>query len=516
MFSPQLIACLVIQLTVSVSASEEKFETIVLDTKLGSVKGLMVKDPDTGEDIYKFQGIRYGKPPIGPLRFKPPEKVDVWTETYDATTYGSVCHQFLPEEMAAFKPPKVDEDCLFLNIFLTQLPEKNTKRSVMVWIHGGGLMNGHGDLYDGGWLALQGDVIVVTLNYRLGIFGFLALDHPAALGNYGIWDQKLALQWIHENIEAFGGDPNSVTIFGESAGGWSVSFQSLIPSNKGLFQRVIAQSGVVTQSGVLNKEMINDAFEDLSRKVDCPVQDMYKFVNCLRDIDAEKLNDIADYFAALSNESLSMNTQYQVAVDGELYTDNPLVLLSDVNSEVSKFFKSLDFMAGTTSNEGNLLPASAHRGMQIHYGFNITESVPAKFLYKGLVDPFVKKVFNNDANLKKSLYKFYTSDVSEDDQSLKVTEFLADMIFVYPTTKMLEYHAQGSGGTYQYLFSHESATPINVAGPMPKWFQGVGHGEELPYIFNLGSIIPHLSTTEEEKRLSRMIIQYWTSFAKTG
>lgn len=509
---------LVIGLFTIGSTTDEK-DNIVVDTKLGPVKGTVWKYEETGEIIYEFRGIPYAKPTTGAKRFTKPEPVDPWKNTLDASAFGASCPQYVPDEMADLKPENMAEDCLFLNIFVPRKLKPGKNLSVMFWIHGGGLMNGNGDVFDGSLLTMQGDVILVTINYRLGIFGFLALDHPAALGNYGIWDQKLALEWVHENIESFGGNPDSVTIFGESAGGWSVSFQSLIPSNKGLFHRVIAQSGVVTRAGVLSKQMIRDAFKELSEKVSCPVDDMYKFTDCLRDMSIEKLLNETNFFASMSNEALKFNSEYQPAVDGELYKKNPLFLLEDSSSEVSQFFRSLDFMAGTTSNEGNLVPMITHPGLQERYEFNVSEGIPAKFVCQGMLNPYVDRNFNTDKEgLKESLCQFYTTDLSEDTQSLKATHCYADLSFIFPTLKMLENHAAGTGTTYQYQFSRESSKPINIGGPPPKWFRGAGHAEELKYMFDMSRLFKHLDLglTDGEKTLSRNIIQYWTSFAKTG
>ena len=242
-------------------------ETRVVNTPLGLVKGLKLKNQQMGKPLYEFRGIRYGKPPVGPLRFKQPVPVEKWEDTLDATTFGASCPQFINEMMSDFKPRKVSEDCLFLNVYVPAELDLNKKLSVMVWIHGGGLTFGFGDQYDGGWIAIEGNVITVTINYRMNIFGFLSVGHPASKGNYGLWDQKLALQWVHDNIHAFGRDPESVTIFGESGGGWSTSFQSLMPSNRGLFQRVISQSGVVGRTNLLPKNMIQDLIKDLERRL---------------------------------------------------------------------------------------------------------------------------------------------------------------------------------------------------------------------------------------------------------
>ena len=167
----------------------------------------------------------------------------------NATYFGAICPQVAEDP----NNPMQSEDCLFLNVYVPKAIDRQGL-SVMVWVFGGGFTTGYSHFYDGSRLTIEGDVIVVTFNYRVGLFGFLSLLHPSARGNWGLWDQKLAFQWVHDNILAFGGNRNSVTIFGQSSGGTSASYHSMIPSNRGLFQRVIAQSGSVSRIGLVQKK----------------------------------------------------------------------------------------------------------------------------------------------------------------------------------------------------------------------------------------------------------------------
>ena len=194
--------------------------------------------------IRHFLGIPYAAPPVGPLRWKPPQRAPAWQGTRDATVVGTQCPQTLSYSGASY-----DEDCLFLNVWT---PSGAHDLPVMVWLHGGAFIFGSGGdkYYDGSKLAQHG-VVVVTINYRLGVLGFLA--HPAldvedpsfpSSGNYGLLDQEAALAWVQRNIAAFGGDPKQVTLFGESAGGFSTCVQYLSSHTAGLFERAIAESGL--------------------------------------------------------------------------------------------------------------------------------------------------------------------------------------------------------------------------------------------------------------------------------
>lgn len=211
-------------------------------TPLGEIKG-------TDHDGYeRYAGIRYAKAPVGDRRFRAPEPVEAWDGVYDATAFGAQAPQavggFGAVGVAADMKPS--EDCLFLNVYTPRADDR--ARPVMVWIHGGAYTMGSGDVYDGASFARNGDVVVVTLNYRLGILGWTPLDHldPSLTGsgNNGLRDQIEALRWVQANISAFGGDPTNVTIFGESAGGGSVFALLAAPAADGLYSKAIVESGV--------------------------------------------------------------------------------------------------------------------------------------------------------------------------------------------------------------------------------------------------------------------------------
>lgn len=211
---------------------------LIAHTPLGKLRGAKVKD------VYVWKGIRYAQAPVGDMRFKAPVPVKAWTGTQDALSFGAVAPQ--QESSIAGKEPQA-EDCLYLNVWSPGADAK--KRPVMVWIHGGGFVIGSGSsqMYEGTQMATNGDVVIVTINYRLGPLGFLYFNEEQRKqgfeNNLGIKDQIAALKWVQQNIAAFGGDPAQVTIFGESAGGTSVQTLLASPMAKGLFAKAIVQSG---------------------------------------------------------------------------------------------------------------------------------------------------------------------------------------------------------------------------------------------------------------------------------
>jgi len=217
---------------------------LVAKTGSGKVEGELKES-----GILVFKGIPYAKPPVGELRFKPPQPPKPWSYTFKAGMFGPVAPQ-AENEIGSTAAQEQSEDCLSLNVWTPAADGKH--RPVMVWIHGGGFTNGSGsdDWYDGSTFTERGDVVVVTLNYRLGALGFLYLGgvggpEYAQSGNLGLLDQVAALKWVRDNIAAFGGDPGNVTIFGESAGSMSVCTLMGMPAARGLFQKAIGESGAL-------------------------------------------------------------------------------------------------------------------------------------------------------------------------------------------------------------------------------------------------------------------------------
>jgi len=236
-------------LSAPVTAADRDEGGPVVRTAEGPVRGFV----KNGVGI--FLGIPYATPPVGNLRWRPPQPVEHWDEPLDATHYANTCPQVT--ELGAFAgPSSITEDCLYLNVFTSNLGGRNP---VLVWIHGGGNVDGESNDYDGSKLATGGPIgsptVVVTINYRLGLFGFLAHpaldneDHPFA--NYGILDIQAVLQWVRRNIEAFGGDPGTVALGGQSAGAVDTGANLVSPLAAGLFNRAILQSAPVTSSSLI-------------------------------------------------------------------------------------------------------------------------------------------------------------------------------------------------------------------------------------------------------------------------
>lgn len=434
--------------------------------------GLVQGEPVEGTAVQVFRGIPYAAPPVGDLRWREPAPVPPWKGVQSATDFGNICHQGPALAAMTGEPlPTRSEDCLYLNVW-TAAVGSETKRPVMVWIHGGGLTLGWGHQrgYDGTRLAQQG-VVLVSINYRLGALGFLA--HPllneeaGASGNYGLKDQIAALEWVQRNIEAFGGDPDNVTIFGESAGGTSVHALLASPRSKGLVHRGIAQSPWVTGSNyaLLDKALptIGSATENGRQWIDAHFEGIDSLAK-LRALSAEELFKAQEAGYAVA-----------VTVDGNF--------MPDLAVNVFARGEQLDVpvIAGTNTDEGTIF-----QGMLL---FNTPEAYRAA----------MQQRFGEYAD---TILKLYPATDSGSLFAVK-NQLITDTWFVQNTRNMLVGMAKVPSKAWQYHFSRRAPQ-----APM----LGAFHGLEIGYAF--GNLDPDAAA--EDQALSNAMTGYWVQFAKSG
>ncbi|KAI1724149.1 carboxylesterase family domain-containing protein [Ditylenchus destructor] len=274
--------------------------------------GSYVEGPN-GKHISQFLGIPFAEPPVGKLRFRKPVPKSSWRDPFNATTHPNSCVQSLDTYFGDFDGAQMwnsnvpsSEDCLYLNLYVPGKVDSSRRMAVLIWIYGGGFWSGSAtlDVYDGKILASEEDVIVVAMNYRVSVFGFLYLARKEAPGNMGLWDQLEAVKWVHKNIENFGGDPNRITLFGESAGAASVSMHMLSERSIPYFQRAIVQSGSATAPWAMeNRQVALHRAVVLYHYMKCSNSttthpaappdrwDMDAVLDCLMNATAEKLRD---------------------------------------------------------------------------------------------------------------------------------------------------------------------------------------------------------------------------------
>ncbi len=412
-----------------------------------------------------FKGVPFAAPPVGQLRWRAPEPSPPWRGVRSAERFSPVCMQegAYPEDSP---PEPMSEDCLYLNVWVPAAAREE-RLPVMVWIYGGGLMNGSAStpLYAGDALSRR-DVIVVTANYRLGAFGFLA--HPdltsesaqKASGNYGLLDQLAALGWVKRNIAAFGGDPDNVTVFGQSSGSISISALIASPLARGLFQRAIGQSGGLFEPLDAAPEFKLEGAEQVGRtfaeRLGAPS------LEALRALPASKI--VAQRFRPQPN------------IDGYVLNETPYDAFANGRQN------DVDILIGSNEGEGLYFASGRTIGAD-----NLSDELKRDF------PPFVVSLIGPKA------------PADDDAARAAFLAFEGDMRFGWNMWAWARLHAAaGNRKTFLYRFSHT-----------PPGEEGATHGAEMPYVFDHLDLKP-LAWTETDRRLAQTMASYWTNFAKTG
>ncbi|XDV52665.1 hypothetical protein PO909_021367 [Leuciscus waleckii] len=473
----------------------------VVETKLGSLRGsfLTVKGKETV--INSYLGVPFARPPVGSLRLARPQPAEKWQGVRDATKQPPMCIQdrqvlmvleleFLSMDVEI---PEVSEDCLYLNIYTPVKPgEEHAKLPVMVWIHGGGLSLGSASVYDGSVLSAYQDVVVVLIQYRLGLLGFLSTGDEHAPGNYGLLDQVTALQWVQENIHSFGGDPGSVTIFGESAGGFSVSTLILSPLASGLFHRAIAESGTAFWHGVVMSNPLLIA-QNAAKSCNCDSSSSSKIVDCIMGWSEEEVLECSKKFKMM---------HFSVAVDSHF-------LPKPVEEIIQKQeFSKVPLITGITDDECGYLLPTYFLGLGWIDGIDKEQATNALTL--NFPDPRDRWIIDLVANE-------YLGDTNDPIQIRDIyREIMGDLIFNIPTLQLAKYHSGSGAPVYLYEFQHP---PSMIQKKRPS-FVGVDHSDELFFIQGTCFAKAHLKATapftKEEEELCRTVMAYWGNFAHTG
>ncbi|XP_042310897.1 acetylcholinesterase-like, partial [Sceloporus undulatus] len=470
----------------------------VVVTSTGPIQGKHVMT-ESGM-VTAFLGIPYAEPPVGELRFQKPHLHQPWSHVMKTTSFGNSCYSedspISNYHKAIYSEPilPVSEDCLFLNIWVPQ-PQPSVPASVLVWIHGGGFYMGTGSS-DRSLLAATENIIVASMNYRLGSLGFLALP-PGAPGNAGLWDQHLALSWLKENIAAFGGDPTRITIGGQSTGSASVGFHLLSPVSQYLFAQATLQSGAaIAYWAWVNPEEAKVRARTLGQMLGCVENDDIDVVNCLKRRDPGLLMQKIAH--AIDPKTLT-DLVFVPTTDGEFLPDSPQNLLEAWSIP----FKPI--LTGFTPDESTIfLPNNAP-------GFSLSSEslISHKQLLEGL--HLVAPKASDSAVEAAAL--IYTQQKDGDERYRNaMIKASGDHIFLCPMAELATRMAEAGSSVFAYIFTHRPPFP-----GMPDWF-GVPHCAELPYLF--GNILSlsgsNLTDTETETILSQRVMHYWGQFVRTG
>ena len=520
-----VLALLLIKLGPALSAADNSGPLVTI--RQGAVRGKSMEV--LGEELDIFRGLPFAKPPLGDLRFKAPEtKVDSWQGERDGTNFRPSCIQDMTDQHV---PGQSSEDCLYLNVYT---PTNATSKSlpVLFWIYGGSFRSGSATIYDGSALAVRGQVVVVTINYRLGAFGFLATGSSDVVGNAGLLDQQAALMWVQENIASFGGDPSMVTISGESAGAASVSLHLLSPGSEKLFRRAISESGSLTAPwAAVSHDRAMAGSLALSKQLGCgeATQSWDYILRCLRGRTAsDVLAAQKVVYGTYTIQNLGFPFSPVVALP--FLPGKPYDLLRQGR------FKKTEYLSGVNRNEYSLfLMRFAGKYLQVnaHGDATTNSTIFDEFTLKlvssadGLTTTLPVKA--NTAMTQTAIFE-YTDWMNETSGLQRVQQIIdmgSDLFFKCPVSLLAKTwtgSANRAQGTklFVYTFSH-------VSGIYPPW-AGVPHSGEIIFVFGaplLTTSLPKtpdatgkptgsLTFTDADRAVSSQVITMWTNFAKTG
>ena len=485
-----------------------------LNESIAIASGTVTGTARDGNGVLSFKGIPYAAPPIGPLRWRAPQPVSNWTETRSARAFGAGCWQSAPfdgnvDKMVAAAPKDFNEDCLFVNVW-TPARERNDKLPVMVWLHGGGFQFGNGNLPRRGDAApplVNKGVVLVSLNYRLGVFGFFAHPQLSAesnglgSGNYGMLDIVAALQWVKSNIAQFGGDPNKVTLFGNSAGAHAVGMLMASPLSRGLFQQAIGQSGAFWESDNGEPKRLAQ-IEPFGVTLASKLGASSLAANSLtaNSLTANSL----DAMRRVDALSLQKATNWTFAADPTPITWSPIIdghVLPD--SAYQRFAK------GQQNDVPLLVGWNASEGFPVFAARSLMRSPPTA--PRKTKSDFVMAVSQRYGANADALLALYPA-TSDEQAMASANALVGDEIIAYQTWAWaVAQKRTGRAPVYAYYYEHRS--PF---APLPM------HISEVPFVFNdlsgayAGGPPPQSPAAAVDLQLADRIASYWSNFAKTG
>ncbi|XP_053988697.1 carboxylic ester hydrolase-like isoform X2 [Hylaeus volcanicus] len=475
-------------------------------TPLGAVKG-RYKLAGNGRQYEAYEGIPYALPPIGKLRFKPPHRLPPWVGELSATKFGSRCLQYTQTP----QPPQYEkvigaEDCLYLNVYVPAHERTTTKpMPVIFWIHGGAFQFGSGQDMGAKYL-MDYDVVVVTINYRLGILGFLSTENEVVPGNMGLKDQSMALRWVSENIEWFGGDPKKVTLAGLSAGGASVHYHYLSPMSAGLFQGGISISGTTFDCWTQAENMLEKS-KRVAALMGCPTGNTREMVRCLR---------YRPPTAMVESTSEFMRFYYNPFTPfgpvPERYGDEPFIDRTPVEIVSSGDVHDIPWITGVTSEEG-LYPVAEF--VAIPEALKTLEDnwdvLAPDFLDYNYTLPKEKHV--EVARLIKKQY-FGTKKIDE-TTTKPLIKVAGDRFFVVDSEKAARMQASvNKQPVWYYYFSYRGAHSLSEYESKSTTNYGVSHGDDAFTVLDT----PYFdaTTTLNDRKMQQLLIELWISFATNG
>ncbi|XP_053684403.1 juvenile hormone esterase-like [Sabethes cyaneus] len=475
----------------------------IVHTGLGAIKGSVLQSR-LGVNFYAFRGIRYAQPPLGDLRFRAPEPVKAWDLEFDATEDGPMCPQ------PAYNKSEVSEDCLRLNVYTKQIPGELIRikpQEVLVYLHPGGFYAFSGQSYNnaGPQYLMDRDIVLVTVNYRLGSLGFMSTGTEDCPGNAGFKDQVMALRWIRDHISSFGGNPNSVTLMGYSAGALSTTLHMISPMSRGLFHRAI----VMSASGVSQVKIPSDQIE-LARKqaalLGCEVTSNKKMIDCLRQKPATEFGDSLAYMFVISwNPVLLWTPVIEPDYGQERFLDR-----DPTEAYLRGDFMKIPVIAGITRDEfaGPAIEFLTNETLRNELDSSFDTLAPILFLY----ERHTEESKNRSQLLRK---KFLGNETLSLNKSLTGLNYLfADSLIGFAVHRFVQLASRYTT-VYQYKFSYVGRYSF-LYYPNDTTPYGAVHHDDLLYLLSIPSRAPIFNVTDPEHPIVERLTGMWSAFTKTG
>ncbi|XP_055377342.1 juvenile hormone esterase [Condylostylus longicornis] len=478
---------------------------IEIVTALGKVRGTYLTS-QAGRNFYAFRGIRYAQPPIGFLRFKAPVAVEQWFDIFDATKDGPMCPQ------DGTTTDDMSEDCLRLNIYTPDLPRSDSvneeiKKPVIVFLHPGGFysLSGQSKNFAGPHYFMDRNVVLVTLNYRLGSLGFLSTGTLDSIGNFGLKDQVMALKWLKLHISRFGGDPGSITLLGYGAGAMAISLHMISPMSKGLFHKVILMSGSATAQWEIPKHQLH-----LARKhgalMNCTDHNTMELVNCLKKKDAteiaSKQNELFEF--GKYNPFLVWKPVIEPDLGQERFLDDDPIKLYQRGR-----FMRIPIIAGVTDKEfvGPAIAILQNETLRREMDEKFDDLAPICFLYE-------RHTPRSNLISKRIRKKYLGGGLLHPERSLEgLSQLYADSLIGFGVHRFVRLTARLTRVFY-YQFSYTGRFS-HLYYPEDKPY-GAVHHDDLMYLFTQPSITSMFADDDPEYRMMQKMTRMWANFAYKG
>ncbi|KAL9929053.1 juvenile hormone esterase [Glossina fuscipes fuscipes] len=480
--------------------SDKELSDLVLTTALGKIRGTLLTS-QSGRNFYAFRGIRYAKPPIDDLRFRPPEPIEQWFTIYDATFDGPMCPQ------PGLNSADVSEDCLRLNIYTKDLPSEsnpNVKKPVIVFIHPGGFysLSGQSKNFAGPHYFMDRSIVLVTFNYRLGSLGFLSTGTKEAPGNLGLKDQVLLLKWLRLHISRFGGDPSSITLLGYGAGGFSITLHLVSPMSRNLFHKAIIMSGSATGQWDFPNHQMHLAKRQ-AHLLQCPTGNLTDIMKCLMQKHHLEFANTLPYMFEFGRQNPLMLWKPVVEKD---FGQERFLVEHPVRTYQNGEFMKIPIIIGMTKDEfvGPALSILENETILDTFEHNFHKIAPICFLYDA----------NNNSkslNISDELWKFYFK--SKPIELNDLAHLYSDALTGFATHRFVNLVARCTK-IYYYQFSYPGQRSY-IYFPDNEPY-GVVHHDDLMYLFVIPAVSRIFTEDDDELHMAIILTKMFTAFAYKG